>query len=369
MKPVVVLATDSHDPSGLGQHMLTLGSALSDQFDVVIAAQDRAGGSALLKRAAGLGLRVKTFECDALGAFRTWLSRSASLLHVHAGIGWEGLELVRIGKAAGLPVIRTEHLPYLLTSPVQQAEYGAMLLSVDRVITVSRAAYDSFSERHGPSRFALVPNGIVATNSSANRQDTRAALGLLAHEQMLLTVARFTEQKAYPTLLEAASAVLEQQPAARFIWVGDGPDFEAMANAVRQADLGHAVTLLGQRDDVPDLLTTADLVILPSLFEGLPLVLLEAMAAGLPIVATAIGGSIEAVGSAHPYLAAPGEATSLASAIIEALGDPDTARATGKAGQARFDTHFRASRMATQTADIYASVMGAPSSHSQARSA
>ncbi|RZA11670.1 MAG: glycosyltransferase family 1 protein, partial [Proteobacteria bacterium] len=283
MRPVLVLATDSRDPSGLGEHMLTLGSALSDQFDVVIAA-DADGGVALLNRAADLGMRIKAFSLDALKPFKTWLADNAALLHVHAGIGWEGHELVRVGKAAGLPVVRTEHLPYLLTSPVQQAEYGAMLLSVDRVITVSRAAYDSFSDRHGSSRFALVPNGIAARTSDGDRHETRAALGLLAHEQLLLTVARFTPQKGYPTLLEAVPEVLEQQPAARFVWVGDGPDFDTMADAVRAADLGHAVTLLGRRGDVPDLLAAADVLVLPSHFEGLPLVLLEAMAAGLPIV-------------------------------------------------------------------------------------
>jgi glycosyltransferase involved in cell wall biosynthesis len=368
MRPVLVLATDSRDPSGLGEHMLTLGSALSDQFDVVIAA-DAEAGVALLNCAAGLGMRIKAFSLGALKPFKAWLAENAALLHVHAGIGWEGHELVRIGKAAGLPVVRTEHLPYLLTSPAQQAEYGAMLLSVDRIVTVSRATYDSFSARHGSSRFALVPNGISARASDADPQETRAALTLLAHEQLLLTVARFTPQKGYPTLLEAVPAVLEQQPAARFVWVGDGPDFDAMADAVREAGLGHAVTLLGQRSDVRDLLAAADVLVLPSHFEGLPLVLLEAMAAGLPIVTTEIGGSVEAVGDAHPYLAAPGDTGTLAAAINKALADPDAARVSGEAGRARFDTHFHASRMAAQTAQIYAAVMATSSSHSQARSA
>jgi glycosyltransferase involved in cell wall biosynthesis len=369
MTPVLVLATDSGHPSGLGEHMLTLGSALSDRFDVVIAAQPGPGGSAMLKRAAALGLRIKAFELGALDRFRIWLSAHATLLHVHAGVGWEGHDLVRIGKAAGLPVVRTEHLPYVLTSPVQQAEYGAMLLSVDRVVAVSRSAYDSYSSRHGASPFALVLNGIAAHSSSADRHEVRAALGLLAHEQLLLTVARFTAQKAYPTLLDAVPSVLERQPAARFVWVGDGPDFAAMQHAVRQADLGHAVTLLGQREDVPDLLAAADLLVLPSLFEGLPLVLLEAMVAGLPIVATQIGGSIEAVGTAHPYLSAPGDSPSLAATIISALGDPDAARSAGAAGRDRFKQHFSASRMAAQTADIYASVMATSSSPVQALSA
>jgi glycosyltransferase involved in cell wall biosynthesis len=368
MRPVLVLATDSRQPSGLGEHMLTLGQALSDKFDVAIAAEDCDGGADLLKRAAALGLRIKAFEFDRPDAFKSWLADHATLLHVHAGIGWEGHDLVRIGKAAGLPVIRTEHLPYVLTSPIQQAEYGAMLLSVDRVITVSRAAYDSFSSRHGTSRFALVPNGIAPKPTSADRDSTRQAFGV-ADGPLVLTVARFTPQKGHSTLLEAVPLVLEQHPRARFVWVGDGPDFPTMEEAVQRAGLEEAVTLLGLRDDVPDLLAAADLMVLPSLFEGLPLVLLEAMAAGVPVVTTQIGGSVEAVGEGHPFFAVPGDAAALAKAIISALDDPAAAKASGDAGRQRFNQHFLASRMAAHTADIYASVMAQSSPLSQARSA
>ena len=368
MRPVLVLATDSRQPSGLGEHMLTLGNALSDRFDVVIAAEGVNGGADLLKRAAGQGLRIKTIELDALAPFRAWLAANAALLHVHAGIGWEGHDLVRVGKAAGLPVIRTEHLPYVLTSLIQQAEYGAMLLSVDRVITVSRAAYDSFSSRHGTSRFALVSNGIAPQPPSADRQETRAALGI-TDEPLLLTIARFTPQKAHAILLDAVPSILDRHPSARFVWVGDGPDLSAMKDAVRASGLQHAVSLIGPRNDVPDLLAAADLMVLPSLFEGLPLVLLEAMAAGLPVVTTEIGGSAEAVGRDHPYLAAPDDAAALASAINRALADPVATRATAEAGRHRFKQHFLASRMAEQTAQIYAAVMTTSSSHLQARSA
>lgn len=367
MRPVLVLATDSGEPSGVGEHMLTLAQALAERFDIVIAARHDAG--TLLARAAAAGLRIRAFDPQALFEFRRWLSATADLLHVHAGIGWEGHDLARAGKAAGLPVVRTEHLPYLLTSPVQQAEYGAMLLSVDRVITVSRAAYDSFALRHGTRQLSLVPNGIVPRTASAGRAQSRAALGLLAHEQMLLTIARFTPQKGYATLLAAVPAVLEQQPGARFVWVGDGPELAAITQEVEQAGLSHAVTLLGQRADIGDLLAAADAFVLPSLFEGLPLALLEAMASGLPVVATRIGGTLEAIGDDHPFLAPAGDAPALSDAIIGALADPDAARASANAGQSRFDAQFQAARMAQLTHKIYAGLLPAFPQTAQARSA
>lgn len=369
MKPVVVLATDSLQPSGLGEHMLTLAQSMSGRFDAVIAAGESEGGQELLKSAAEAGLRVKAFEPDALQPFKTWLTQHADLLHVHAGIGWEGHDLTRIGKAAGLPVVRTEHLPYLLTSPVQQAEYRACLLSVDRVITVSRAAYDSFTSRHGVDSFALVLNGIEPKVSRGERKDIRSSLGIAEDAQMVLTVARFTPQKGYRSLLEAVPKVLAQVPRSRFVWVGEGPEFPELGTEVREADLADAVTLLGHRADVPDLLSAADLVVLPSLFEGLPLVLLEAMAAGVPVVATRIGGSVEAVGEAHPFLAQPANADDLAAAIVAALSDPVAARIAAEAGRQRFDRTFKASRMAAETADLYSSLLPTPFSQPQVRSA
>lgn len=364
------MATDSRDPSGLGEHMLALGKALADEFDIVVAGPGDASGLAFLKRAAEAGMRVKCFELDNLSGFTPWLAASGvDILHVHAGIGWEGHDLARAGKAAGLPVIRTEHLPYLLTSPVQQAEYGAMLQSVDRVITVSRAAYDSFASRHGTRHLSLVLNGVVARQTRNERATVRSGLGLLAQDQALLTIARFTPQKGHSTLLDAVPEVLKSHPDARFIWVGDGPEFNALSEAVVAAGLTHAVMLLGQRDDIGDLLQAADLFILPSLFEGLPLVLLEAMAAGLPVVASRIGGSREAIGDDHPFLAEPGDAAALANAITQALGDPDAASAAGQAGQRRFQSQFDAARMARQTAEIYRTALAEHSQKIQVRRA
>lgn len=369
MRPVVVLATDSQDPSGVGQHMLTLGMALGERFEIVVAAGNSDGGRALLQRAAAAGLRIIGFDLERPADFRHWLADHAHLLHVHAGIGWEGHELVRFGRAAGLPVVRTEHLPYLLTSPVQQAEYGAMLLSADRVITVSRPAYDSFVARHPARLYALVPNGIVAPSATRTRDETRASLGLLVHERVLLTVARFTPQKDYPTLLDAVALIRKQHPGARFVWVGDGPDLQAISERIAAEGLQDAVMLLGRRDDVGDLLAAADLFVLPSRFEGLPLALLEAMASGLPAAAAINGGTMEAVGERHPFLAAPGDPEALAAIIVAALGDPQAAEAARKASLARFEHSFRASRMATQTAEIYAGLLPAPSFIAQVRSA
>jgi glycosyltransferase involved in cell wall biosynthesis len=353
MKPLVVLATDSCEPSGLGEHMIALGSALLKTFEIVIACQDNAKGMCFLRTAGRRGLRIKQFDPEHLDAFTQWLKDSGTcLLHVHAGIDWEGHDLVRRGKAAGLPIVRTEHLPYLLTSVVQQAQYRAMLLSVDCRIAVSEGVRLSHYEQ-GSNKLTIVRNGVTFMPASQTRVETRARLGIKAGDQVLLTVARFTAQKAHDVLVEAAVQVVDRYPTTRFLLVGDGPERTAIESKIIGLQLQDNFFVVGNRSDIPDLLAAADLFVLPSHFEGLPLVVLEAMAASLPIVATDIGGIVEAVGTNHPFLARPADAGALAEALLLALADPQAAVASARSLNARFKTEFTADRMATQTAAVY----------------
>ncbi|SFZ84701.1 Glycosyltransferase involved in cell wall bisynthesis [Devosia enhydra] len=351
----IVLATDSAQPSGMGEHMLTLGAALSG-FDITLACPEGEAGRALLRKAALAGLAIKAIDLDRLDRFGTWIRAAAiDLVHVHAGIGWEGHDLVRVAKAAGVPVVRTEHLPYLLTSPVQQAQYRAMLMSVDRRIAVSDAVAASH-EGTGPGRHYVVRNGLSPRLPSRPAEETRQRLGLAPTDTVLLSVARLTPQKDHMALIDAAPRVLARHKGAKFIFVGSGSEAEAVGAAIAARGLGDSIRLLGHRDDVPDLLAIANLFILPSRFEGLSLALLEAMAAGVPALATAVGGNLEALGQSHPLQVPPGDSDALAGAILRAIEDKALASAAARGAQARFQAGFAADRMAAETAAIYLSL-------------
>lgn len=356
MKPVIVLATDSLEPSGVGQHMLTLGSHLAARFDVIVAATGEGEGMALLSQAALRGLRVKALDLTQPHQVTRWLAEcGAALIHVHAGIGWEGHSLVRCGKAAKLAVVRTEHLPYLLTDPVQKAEYRAMLLSVDQRIAVSRSVLESHAEQ-GSGRVALVQNG-VASVPPASATSIRSEIGVGDDDKLLLTIARFTAQKGHDVLLAAAPIVLAAHPSAKFVLVGRGPEQAQVEAQIAQAGLEPNFRVLGQRDDVAHLLASADLFVLPSRFEGLPLALLEAMSSGLPVVATAVAGTTEALGAAYPFLPPAGDPHALAAALVAALDDPEAAKAAAAAAKQQYLLNFTDDTMADKTAAVYASLL------------
>ncbi len=330
--------------------MLALARGCASDWDVAIAlvGEDHNG---LLPRAARFGITIRLARDGR--DFADWLSRTDSdLLHVHAGIGWEGLELTAIGAAQGIPVIRTEHLPYLLTENWQQENYRLQVRNVSHHIVVSDASRQSYSSHIAADRLSVICNGIFPCESTGASMELKQALAL-DNATVLLTVARLTAQKDHATLMRALPHVLTRHPSTVLLLAGSGEERESLTALAGDLGLAAHVQFLGQRADIAELFEVSDLFVLPSLFEGLPLVVLEAMSLGIPVVATRIGGTAEALGDDHPFFAAPGDAQSLADTILLALADPIRLAVVGSASRERFAQHFSADRMAAETSAIY----------------
>ncbi len=357
----IVLATDSPDPSGVGVHMLTLAAALPDPWRPRLCFAANPSAARFVQRARDSGLDARIVEARIVEAriveariveariVEDWDAAfaGADLVHVHAGIAWEGHELVRAARTAGAKVVRTEHLPMVVTDADQLRAYSDMLRDVDAVIAVSRASALGWQRAIGvgPS-VTCIPNGVVDPGLRRGSDDP-------GRPATLLCVARFTAQKNHDVLIDAMALMAAGDPHTRLILVGDGPEAAQIRARVEAAGLGDRVTFAGPCDDVPGRMAQADLLVLASAFEGLPLVVLEAMAAGLPVVATRIGGVVEALGPDHPWLVPPGDAPALATALTAALRDQDArTRAAGLQRQ-RYDASYSAVRMGADTARLY----------------
>lgn len=367
MRRHVCLFTASPDPSGVGEHMLSLAAGLRTDYTLSFGCIPNPDSEALLQRAAALGAEIlpldgRGFRNDPpIERLTRWLrEHRVDLFHLHAGIGWEGHTAVYAARDAGVAaVVRTEHLPDMITDPEERASHRHLLTAVDRLICVSQGARRSM--RHAgiaDAKLAVVRNGVPPLICDATGDDARARLDVPPGAPLVLTVARFTEQKGHRVLLDAIPMILERHPAARFLWAGDGPLAQDLRDETGARGLAEHVRFLGHRGDVGALLAAADLFVLPSLFEGLPLSVLEAMAAGLPVVATKTCGSDEAVlDGVTGRLAPPGDAGALAAAVNEALGHPERAAAWGVAGRLRWSREFSAARMVRETAAVYEALL------------
>ncbi|GAA3723067.1 hypothetical protein GCM10022268_34080 [Sphingomonas cynarae] len=354
------LVTESPAPSGVGAHMLTLAEGLRGDHDIVIAATPASG---LLPRARARGLTVKAIDPGDVADLSRWFARTRpDIVHVHAGIGWEGHASAQAAHDAGARVVRTEHLPYLLTDADQRAAHRAGLSHVDRLIAVSGAVADSHARAEFGNRLVTILNGVVPPTAPTKPRATLRRYGALDDGPVLLMAARFAEQKDHRLILDAMPAIRAVHPRVTLLLAGEGPLHWTIARQIAARGLAGSVRMLGQRDDLPDLMGAADLLVLPSRFEGLSLVALEAMAAGLPVVASDAPGNAGMLDHGRSgWLAPAGDAAAFAATVIDALSDRDRLRTVAATASDDQRTHYDADRMIRDTAAIYAQeTSGAP---------
>jgi glycosyltransferase involved in cell wall biosynthesis len=111
---------------------------------------------------------------------------------------------------------------------------------------------------------------------------------------------------------------------------------------------------LGRRNDVPEILASCDIAVLPSLAEGLPNAVLEYLAAGLPAVASALGGNLEVIQDGLTgLLVPPQDAGALAAALLRLLEDEDLATLLAKAGREQVTSRFSFDRLVAETENLY----------------
>ncbi len=179
---------------------------------------------------------------------------------------------------------------------------------------------------------ALVPADDVSAETRGVLSGPLPA-GLDPGRPIVLAAGRLAAQKGFGTLLEAASSWRDIRPEPLVVIAGEGPleaELKAQAAALR-LDARFA----GHRDDVPALLASAAVFVLPSTWEGQPLILQEALRAGVPIVATRVGGTPELTGEDAALLVPLADATRLADAVRAVLTDPALAARLRQAAAAR----------------------------------
>ncbi|MGH9862831.1 MAG: glycosyltransferase family 4 protein [Candidatus Acidiferrales bacterium] len=201
-------------------------------------------------------------------------------------------------------------------------------------------------------KLATIRNGInPEPYLHAADESVRRELGV-GDKRLLITVARLEPQKAPLTLLKA----LRELPGQGFVllWVGDGPLRRQVEQFASENGLQQRVIFTGERVDIPSLLASAEMFVLPSQWEGLPLVVIEAMFAGLPVVATRVGGVSELVEDGKTgLLVPPGDSVALTRAIRQLLDDRALAQRMGRAGRERALKEFTLERMLSETQRLY----------------
>ena len=171
---------------------------------------------------------------------------------------------------------------------------------------------------------------------------------------VILFAGRLAEQKRVEDLLKAADILQHLYPQMRVLIAGDGPLKSKLMQFSKDVALNDRVLFLGHFQDMNTLYAAADIVVLPSSYEGLPNVVMEAQLRAIPVVAAAAPGTIELVkhretGLTHPV----GDSTELARLVQELLNQPDLAQKLGAAGQQLVKNEFKVEKMADEFEKLY----------------
>lgn len=175
-----------------------------------------------------------------------------------------------------------------------------------------------------------------------------------AREPTAISVARLSPEKDFPTLIKAVALAAEVVPDLKLKLVGDGPERPRLEQLIAELGQGSRIELLGERQDVPDLLATAGFYATATLTEGISLTLLEAMACGLPVLATHVGGNPEIVEEGQTgHLVPSGNVDALATALIRMVHSQPLWPELGRQGRQRVERYFTNTQMVSSYEQLY----------------
>ena len=341
---------------GTGRHVLMLatGCAARGARVSVYGPASLAGPGTWRFRELDIGDRPRpAADTRAVLRLRRWLGQDRpGVLHAH-GLRAGALAALAL---AGRPARRTALVVTVHNAPPPgrpaAAVYAALELIVarraDAVLPVSPDLAGRLRRRGariaGP---AVITAPAVAAAGPAQVAALRQELGD-GGRPVVFAAGRLAGQKGFGTLIDAATRWQRRQPVPVLVIAGDGPLGPALRAQASAA--GADVRFLGARADVPVLLAAADVVVVPSSWEGQPLIVQEALRAGRPLVASRAGGIADLTGADGAVLVPPGDPGVLAAAVTRLLDDPRAA--AGLAAAAR----RRAAALPSEAAAVAAAV-------------
>jgi L-malate glycosyltransferase len=293
-------------------------------------------------------------------AWHLWLTRKTyDLIHVH-GLSYHTYVARLVGSRLGKPVIvklansgGASDITKLRTGQ-HLAGTGWMLpgaLRCDRVVALNPTIADELrAESVDERRITHIPNGVempIVDRIYVDRPEIR-----------LLYLGRLHPQKDLSTLLEAVALVVAGGDNVTLEVVGDGPDRHRLETEVADRRLAGHLRFEGERPDPETALAGADVLVLPSLAEGLSNSLLEAMASGLPVVVSAIPGNLLVVENGRTGLTfPPGDAEALAGTIRRMIRDPGLRKELATNARDEIAARFSIRAVAQQYRHLYTTLL------------
>ncbi|HVO76760.1 MAG TPA: glycosyltransferase [Candidatus Bathyarchaeia archaeon] len=299
-------------------------------------------------------------------------AEKVDLLHLHNAPGMFWGTLGQIMSGSGVPIVRTEHNPYIPEQlPLLYRHlYPLFTRRAAKVICVSALVRSSYVAAFPElaAKYVEIPNGIRVADfaNPPPRAVCRAQLALPAEGQLIGTVGRLEPVKNQRLLIEAFSRVRSAVPEARLAILGEGTLHESLVSYAAGLGVRDRVSIVRETQRIDCFYGAIDVFCLSSDSEGMPLTILEAFASGVPVVSTAVGGIPEVIEDGKSgYLVPKGSAEGLAARLVEILMNPAKASELAANERAMARERFSAEKMVKATEAVYEEVLNRSASRAR----
>lgn len=228
---------------------------------------------------------------------------------------------------------------------------------IDAIIAISESVKKTLIEAGiPPGTIETIPSGIDLSpyEERVSKDHLRRELHLAAEDFLVGTIGHLSEDKSHETFIRAAGILRKRAPRIKLIIAGKGPLEKELKRTAEKIQVEGSVFFLGFRGDVPQILSSLDVFVLPSLQEGLGSIILDAMASRLPVVASNVGGIPEVVVNRETGILVPADdPDSLAEAVLRLYENRDMARKFGARGREIVRQNYSVESMAERVIQLY----------------
>jgi glycosyltransferase involved in cell wall biosynthesis len=284
---------------------------------------------------------------------------------VHTHDLWTNLMGVLAARMAGVPAIVSSRRDLAHFDWYQGGKrnwlrriqnLSGVVLANAKPIRDALIAEDGFA----PEKLRVIHNGVDTQKIRRGRRDRERLFPGTQNQTLVVLVGNMhSDVKGHPWLIAAAPVVLQEFPQTRFVFAGDGDERRVFEEQVGKLGLQPRFMFLGRRSDIPDVLASCDIAVLPSRAEGLSNAVLEYMAAGLPTIASRVGGNAELIQDGVTGVLVPAEdSQALAGALLRLLRDPELSRRMAIRGQTIAVENYSFERLIREVDALYTELLG-----------
>jgi glycosyltransferase involved in cell wall biosynthesis len=349
---------------GAERAMLELASYIRDKgWDSRVVALEGHGAKEVVIRARAQGLAAEAFVSGGRMAFLPMVMQLRQLLkrHPRAIVHSHGYKpdilLAMLGTPWRHACLATCHTWYSETKKQQALEAldKRALRRFDHVVAVSREISEALVDSGvAPRKISLIKNGISALIvGDGARRAIREELAIPMNAKLIVQIGRLARSKRGDLLLRAVTGLAEPLDV-HVLLVGEGDQLQPLVELAKYHNLESRVHFSGYRDDIAQILKTADLLALTSDKEGLPIVILEAMALQCPIVSTRVGEIPQVLQDGRDgWMVPPNDVDALSDAIRQALTLPEQGKMRAANAHSEYLQHYSRDSMGVRYLEIY----------------